>query len=263
MWDGHSFRDDVEPAERVVFLGDPNGRPATAKKRNSRSLQKNKETMKSISLPIINDNDNQSILKDSIASNEQFEAVKNYKKFQAIVNEKRRVLVDNRDRSISANKPSTMFDSWSATERNNVITKEKQAMEKIWKDSATEYLSLKSNYDSEKAKTTFQTGRGQNPMSMTELFHQHRHQHPRAAESLLFIKRPFSASTAQIPADLASLERELGYSDNSAHKNKSGAQEPLFKNKSSSDSLQSIFTNIDDSRTRLQPRPQTSLGIGE
>jgi hypothetical protein len=154
MWDGQSFRDDVEPAERVVFLGDPNGRPATAKKRNSRSLQKNRETMKSISLPIINDNDNQSILKDSIASNEQFEAVKNYKKFQAIVNEKRRVLVDNRDRSISANKPSTMFDSWSATERNNVITKEKQAMEKIWKDSATEYLSLKSNYDSEKANRT-------------------------------------------------------------------------------------------------------------
>jgi hypothetical protein len=270
MWD--SFREVVKEPERVVFLGDPKGRPATAKRVNiyaatgkkvrPKTTQQKKVTINDISLPIINDNDNQNISKDTLVFNEQFEAIKNCKKFQAIVNEKRRVLVDNRDRSIRANKPSTMFDSWSATERSNVVIKENQAMEQMWKDSAKEYLCLKSNYDSEKAKTTFQTGRGQNPMSMTELFHQHRHHHPRAAESSLFLRRPFSASAAQIPADLTSLENELAYSNSSVHKDKSDSQEAIFKNKPNSDSLRSIFTNIDDSRTRLQPRPQTSLGIG-
>ena len=230
----------------IIFLGDPAGRPPTAKKRPTTATvdaarHRRLTDLDRTNLPLINsphksdergfEFDNQPV------SEEKSEAEREFEKFKTSVDERRRVFVDNRNRSIHANKQSTMFDySWTASDSHSPsiieTAMESQVSGKVWKESATEFLESKAHYDAEKAKNSYKSGRGKPPMLMSELFHQHRHQNPRSNESLLFLKRPFSASTAKIPSDLTALDMLLynASSDSDAAVGTSSTMTPAINN---------------------------------
>ena len=257
----------------IVFLGDPSGRPPTATKRSgSRRVKIEPETH---SLPSISDRivdksgDRGEGDVDNLTEVKKTDAEIDYEKFKSTVDERRRVFVDNRNRSISANKQSTMFDSWSASDLHAVsaveTVMEGQQSDKLWKGSANVFLVSKASYDSIKANNSYKSARGKSPLLMSELFHQHRHQNPRASESLLFLKRPFTANPAKMPADLTALANILtqnDFPDFNASSSTTFSQSGKSSNVSVSrmDSFASIFSGQDDSKTRL-PRPRTSTGI--
>ena len=208
----------------IVFLGDPAGRPPTSKRRHvtANSIKQIKvASPDSPIFPAINSSQSTaecgSRQECSFAIDEKSEAEKELIKFQSSLNDRRKVFVHNRNRSIHANKQSTMFDSWSAADLHvspsNNDAMAMQTLGKVWKSSAEEFLVSKASYDAEKLKNSYKSARGKSPMLMTELFHQHMHKNPRSAESLLFLKRPFSANSSKMPADLVALDLFLSGSD--------------------------------------------------
>ena len=208
----------------IVFLGDPAGRPPTSKRRHvtANAIKQIKvASPDSPTFPAINSPQSAAEASNRqeylFATDEKSEAERELIKFQSSLNDRRKVFVHNRNRSIHANKQSTMFDSWSAADLHaspsNNDAMAMQTLGKVWKSSAEEFLVSKASYDAEKLKNSYKSARGKSPMLMTELFHQHRHKNPRSAESLLFQKRPFSANSSKMPADLVALDIFLSGSE--------------------------------------------------
>ena len=200
---------------------------------------------------------------------EKSDSTRDYEKFQASVDERRRIFVDNRNRSIHANKQSTMFDSWSSSDLHPLLaidaTMEIQSSEKVWKDTASGYLSSKASYDAEKATNTYKSQRGKSPLLMSELFQQHKHLNSRGSESLLFLKRSFSASVAKIPPELTAFDTYLFNSDilsqgvgiNLSSNTRSNAS-PLNRG-GQKNSFASIFSGFEDIKLLSQPKPRPSI----
>ena len=199
---------------------------------------------------------------------EKSDSTRDYEKFQASVDERRRVFVDNRNRSIHANKQSTMFDSWSSSDLHPILaidsTMEIQSSEKIWKDTASGYLSSKASYDAEKATNTYKSQRGKSPLLMSELFQQHKHLNSRSSESLLFLKRSFSASVAKIPPELTAFDTYLFNSDILSQdigitlRSIKRSDVPPSNRGGQKNSFASIFSGFEDIKLLSQPRPRTT-----